>query len=186
MAFWKRAVGVGNGLWLANRHPPHKGQCRPPQDVLQAYWGKFEPFRFSRDATKKKNGLAAWEASLKRGGNCGIHEKAVASLSSSASKKSPSSTVQITILMLRIVQFVKRLTHSNKWRVRQRFFTSYIYCTNCHVRALFVNGHRLANNCHVHEWDVVVSRFFRQHGLERLAWRVLRVKEALASILRIR
>ena len=39
-------------------------------------------------------------------------------------------------------------------------------------------GHRLATNYHVHEWDVVVPRFLRQHGLESLAWRVLQVEQA--------
>ena len=35
---------------------------------------------------------------------------------------------------------------------------------NCHIRALFVNGHRIATNCHVHEWDVVATRFLQQLG----------------------
>ena len=32
--------GSGNSPWLANCSPPHKGHCRLPQDVLQAYWRK--------------------------------------------------------------------------------------------------------------------------------------------------
>ena len=50
--------------------------------------------------------------------------------------------------------------------------------TNCHVRALFINGHRLGSNSHVHEWDVVVPCFLHQHGLDSLAWWVLQVKQA--------
>ena len=42
-------------------------------------------------------------------------------------------------------------------------------CTNCHVRGLFVNGHRLASIGHVHEWDVVAPRFLRQNGKLSLA-----------------
>ena len=46
------------------------------------------------DATKKKYGLDAWEASLKRGGKCGVREQVVASLPSSAEQRSPSSAEQ--------------------------------------------------------------------------------------------
>ena len=69
-----------------------------------------------------------------------------------------------TVLMHRIVQFVNGVGSSNKWPVHQRVYFSYVYCTNCHVRALFVNGHRLASNGHVHQWDVVAPRFLRQNG----------------------
>ena len=62
--------GSGKRMWLASCHPPHKGLCLPPQDVLQAYWDKFGAFNFSMDAARKKSILAAWEASTKRGGNC--------------------------------------------------------------------------------------------------------------------
>ena len=40
---------------------------------------------------------------------------------------------------------------------------------NCHVRALFINGHGLASNSHVHERDVVATRLLRQHGELSLA-----------------
>ena len=46
------------------------------------------------------------------------------------------------------------------------------YLTRCHIRALFVNRHRLATNSPVHEWDNVVHTvpcFFRQHGELTLA-----------------
>ena len=36
--------GSGNGLWLTNRYQPRKGYCRPPEDVLQAYWREVEAF----------------------------------------------------------------------------------------------------------------------------------------------
>ena len=53
----------------------------------------------------------------------------------------PSSAVKrYSILMLRIVQFMNGVRPSNKWPVRQWVYS---YCTNCHARALFVNGHRL-------------------------------------------
>ena len=45
------------------------------------------------------------------------------------------------VLMLRTVQFMNGLRPSNKWPVHQRVYFS--YCTYCHVRALFVNGHTL-------------------------------------------
>ena len=57
-----------------------------------------------------------------------------------------------TVLMLRTVQFMNGLRPSNKWPVCspvcQLAYSS--YCTNCHICALFVNGHRLATNGHVH------------------------------------
>ena len=49
-----------------------------------------------------------------------------------------------TVLMHRIVQFLNRVRPSNKWPVHQRVYFS--YCTNCHIRSLFINGHRLASN----------------------------------------
>ena len=64
--------------------------------------------------------------------------------------------------MHRIVQLVNGVRPSNKWPVHQRVYLS--YCTNCHVRALFVNLHRLASNGRVHECDVVAARFLRQNG----------------------
>ena len=145
-----------------------KGHCHPPQKVLQAHRGRMNFFIFSRDAGKKKNVLASWEASLKCGGSCGVRERPMASLPSSASRRSQQSPRQGhlrpphkgTVLMLRIVQFVNRARPSNKWpAVRQRVYFS--CCTNCHVRDLFVNGRRLASNGHVHEWDIVAARFLR-------------------------
>ena len=69
--------------------------------------------------------------------------------------------------MLRIVQLVNGLRPSNKWNVRQQVFSS--YCTNSHVHALLVNGHRLATNSYAHEWDFVVPCFLHQHGELSLA-----------------
>ena len=46
-----------------------------------------------------------------------------------------------TVLMHRIVQFVNGVRPSNKRPVHQQVY--FIYCTNSHVCAPFVNGHRL-------------------------------------------
>ena len=54
------------------------------------------------------------------------------------------------------------------------FFSS--YCTNCHVHALFINGHRLATNSHVHDRDIVVPHFLCQYG--ELSLGVLQVTQA--------
>ena len=52
-----------------------------PSEVLQAYRGKVKSFfTFSRDAARKKNALATWEASLKCGESCGVRERVVARL----------------------------------------------------------------------------------------------------------
>ena len=56
--------------------------------------GKVEAFTFSRDAARKENVLTAWKASLKRDGNCGVCERAMASLASFASQWSPFSVSQ--------------------------------------------------------------------------------------------
>ena len=89
MALGKQAGSLGNGLWVANHRHPCRGYCRQPRDILQAYWGKVEAFQCSRDTTKKMKILAAWEASLKWGGNCGVllREQAMANLPSSAASK---------------------------------------------------------------------------------------------------
>ena len=96
-------------------------------------------FHFSKGPTKKKNGLAAWEASLKRGGNCGVREQALARLYRHPDCKGHLRPPRkSTLLILRIVQFIIRLRPPNKLRVPLMFFSS--YCINCHVRALSVNA----------------------------------------------
>ena len=50
--------GLGNELWLANRCPPRKGHCRPPEDVELAYWGKVEAFLTL--AGTQQRGRTAW------------------------------------------------------------------------------------------------------------------------------
>ena len=73
-----------------------------------------------RDATRKTNVLAAWEALLKQGGSCGVRQRAVASAPSSASQRSPPSVRKGTVLKLTTVGFVNGLKLSNKLPVRQR------------------------------------------------------------------
>ena len=97
----------------------------------------------------------------------------------SAWQRSPPSVAErYSTLLLRTVQFVNGLRPSNKWPVHQRIYPSYCILShscpvhqrahrlpiNCHVRALFVNGHRKATNCHVYVWDIVATRFLWQHG----------------------
>ena len=83
-------------------------------------------FTFSRHAGRKNNILAGWEASLNLGGSCGLRQRTVASVLSSASQRSPLSMQRSppsaqkgTVLKHTIVQFVNRLKPSNNWPVRQ-------------------------------------------------------------------
>ena len=72
-------------------------------------------FTVSRNAVRKKNVLAAWEASLERGGSCAVCNRAVPSLPSSASQRSlPFARKGITN-----VQLVNGLRPSYKRSVRQ-------------------------------------------------------------------
>ena len=88
-------------------------------------------FTFRRDAVKKNNVFTAWEDSLKQGGSCGLCERAVASLLSSASQRSPSSAQRGTVLKCTTVQSVNRLRPSNKWPVLQRGVFVCVYeCTH--------------------------------------------------------
>ena len=83
----------------------------------------------------KNNVLASWEASLKRGGSCGVRERAVASL---ALQRSPPSASHIgTVLMLRNVQFVNGLLG---YQTNGLLVNGEMLRTNCHVGALFANG----------------------------------------------
>ena len=116
--------GSGNGLRLANGPPARKSHCRTFYKVKGEAWS-FSTF--SRDAGRKNIVLAAWEASLKRGGSCGVREPVVASLPSSASRRSPPyaqrsppSARKGTVLKHITVQLVNGLGPSNKWPVRQR------------------------------------------------------------------
>ena len=116
--------------------------------------------------------MAAWKASLKRGGNCGACERTVASLPSYALQRSPRPPDKGhlrpprkgTVFMHRIVQFVNHVKPSNKRPVHQLVYFS--YCTKCNVSAPFINGHRLAtcSNGQVDEWDVVAPSFLCQNG----------------------
>ena len=112
---------------------------------------RFGSLTFSRDAARKKNVLAVWEASLQRGGSCGVREWAVESLPSSASQRSPlsasqgspSSAAHIhvgTVLMLRPVQFANGLLGHQTNGLFGNWLIYSSYRTNCHVCALFVNS----------------------------------------------
>ena len=93
-------------------------------------WEGWSFFTFSRDAGRKNAVLVAREASLERGGSCGIHERAVASLPLSASQRSPPSvqrsppSVQRSPPSAQKGTVLKRTTvsswPSNKWPVCQR------------------------------------------------------------------
>ena len=77
--------------------------------------GRLKLFHSGRDATKKKNVLAAWEALVNWGGNCGVREQ-------DTHKGNLCPLCKVTVLLLRIVHFMNRLMPSNKWHVRQWFF----------------------------------------------------------------
>ena len=79
--------------------------------------------------------------------------------------------------MLRTVRFVNGVRPSKKWSVNEQVYSS--YCTNCHVHALFVKGHRLAASSHIHELDVVSpwACFESLAKLESLACRGLQVMQ---------
>ena len=101
------------------------------------------------------NVLIVWEVSQKQDGSCDIHGWAVASSLSSTSQKGHRRTLcksTRTAFKLKTVKFVTGLK-SNKWPV---------YCTNCHICSLFVNGLTTINP--IHEWDIVAPDFFRQLG----------------------
>ena len=79
-----------------------------------------------------------------------------------------------TVLILRFVQFLNGVRPLNKqpvhqWASSQQVYFS--YCTNCHLHALFVNGHRLhvASNGNVHKLDAVAPHFLSQNGELSLA-----------------
>ena len=81
------------------------------------------------------------------------------------------------IPLLKIIQVVNGLFVGHQTNsVFINGFSS--YCSNCHVCALFINGHRLAINSHVRERDVVLPCVLRQHELESLVWQVLQVEQA--------
>ena len=70
--------GSGNGLWgswnrlwlhVANRRPARKATSVHLRTYYKLMGGRLKLFHFSRDTTKKRKVLAAWEASLKLGGN---------------------------------------------------------------------------------------------------------------------
>ena len=92
--------------------------------------GRSELFTFSRDAAMKKNILAEWEASLKRGGSCDICEQAVASLPCSISQRSPPSPSQR--LLSSIVQRYSIYAYMQICTVREQ--------TQAIKNGLFVNG----------------------------------------------
>ena len=92
--FGKRAVGFEEQIVPANRRLPRKGQCRTPQDALQAYQRKVGAFSPLAGTQQRKNVLAVWEVLLNLGESCGVCELAVDSLQSSASQRSSSSAVQ--------------------------------------------------------------------------------------------
>ena len=95
-------MALGNRLWLAHCCPPHKGHHHPPKVLQQAYGGRLDLFTFRRGSTRKTNVLTAWEASLKRGGSCGVCQRAVASSPSSTSQRShcPRAKLQYWSLQL--------------------------------------------------------------------------------------
>ena len=66
-------------------------------------------FTLSSDAERETNVLASLEASLKRSGSYGIHQRAVANSPSSASQRSSPSARKGTVLKLTTVQFVNKL-----------------------------------------------------------------------------
>ena len=55
--------------------------------------------------------------------------------------------------------------------IHDMLYMCYSMHINCHIRALFVNGHRIATNCHIHEWDVVATRFLQI--LQVKQWQIL-------------
>ena len=132
MAFGKWAWGSGNGLWLANGPSAHNSG-RSTRLTVEG-WSFFT---FSRDAGRKTV-LASSEASLKRGGSCGVRERALVSLPLSASQgsppsaqRSPPSPKKGTVLKRTTVQFVNGLRPSNKRPVRQRCVCVYVRARVC-------------------------------------------------------
>ena len=113
MAFGKRDVGFGERANV----PPARKSRRTLYKVKGEAWSFFT---FSRDAGRKNTVSAVWETSLERGGSCGVRERAVASLPSSASQRSPPYAQKGTVLKDTSVQFVDGLRPSNKWPVRKR------------------------------------------------------------------
>ena len=110
MAFGKCAVGFGERA-VASCHAKVTAVC------LKTYYkltgGRSKPFTFSRGAARKKNVLAAWEASLKRGRSCGIPERAPRKGHHRPPHKGHLHPPRKgKVLMLRIVQFVNGLRPS--------------------------------------------------------------------------
>ena len=82
------------GLWLAHRSLAGKGHPLRLRTYYKLNGEGWSFFAFSRDATRKTNVLAAWEASLKQGGSVVVREGAVASLPSSNTQRSSASASQ--------------------------------------------------------------------------------------------
>ena len=172
MAFGKRAVGFTERAVASYPLSAMLRSLPSPSEVLQAYWGgRLKLFTLSRDGAWKKNILATWEASLSvveavafvnglwlaySRPPCKGHHR----LSHKGHLPPPSTG---TVLMLRICTVREWSRPSNKWPVHQRVHV-FGYCTNCHVCALFINGHRLASNGHVNKCDVIAPRFLRKNG----------------------
>ena len=100
---------LGNRLWLAHYHPSRTGHLCLLKSYNKLTIKGWAFFTFGRDAKRKTNVLAAWEASLKQGGSCGSCQRAVASSLSSASQRSSPSARKGTVLKLTTVGFVNEL-----------------------------------------------------------------------------
>ena len=88
-AEWKQWHSVNgmwcleNRLWLVNDpSASQKSLSSASERSTRLTREGWSFFIFGRDKGRKKTVLDAWEASLNRGGSCGIRERAVASLPS--------------------------------------------------------------------------------------------------------
>ena len=93
--FGKLCYGIVEAVVFGRRAVRFKERAvssEPPSTTKRSLlWEGWSSLNFSRDTARKKNVLAVWEALPKQGGSCGICERAVASLPSSASEWSPPS-----------------------------------------------------------------------------------------------
>ena len=145
MAFGKRAVGFGKQA-VASYLP--SSMQRSTTSLLGECWSFLI---VSRNATRKKKVLAAWDASLKRVVAVVFIKELWLAYRCPPHKGHLLLQHKGIVSMLRTVQFVNGLPleASNKWHVHQRVYSS--YSANCHICALFINGHRIATNSHIHE-----------------------------------
>ena len=91
-------------------------------------------FTFSRDATRKKNVLGAWEVSLKRGRSCGIRERAPRKGHHRPPHKGHLRPLRKgKVLMLRIIQFVNGLRPSTGFFLAIVLTVTFMPCSSMSI-----------------------------------------------------